>query len=307
MPGSAGMKLASLDSLFGVTDTPVADATCQGSEIEVPLADLHSFKNHPFKVFDDNAMQELAESIRQHGVLIPAIVRVSGDGGYEIIAGHRRRHACELAGIVCMPVIVRELDDDEATLCMVNSNLQRERILPSERAFAYKMMMDALKRQGKRNDLSSTQLEQKSKRETSVAKVAMRCGVDRNQIQRFIRLTELIQPLLDMVDAKKLPLNTGVELSYLSSDNQQIVHEVMAEHKRKPSIEQAKQLRELQNTDSLQPRTVAELLETVAPDRFTDNVKLPRDLLAQCFQSHTKETIETVIAEALEKLLQGAV
>lgn len=190
--------------------------TDQGGEqvVELPLAELHPFKNHPFKVKDDDAMMETADSIRQYGVLVPAIARPSPEGGYELIAGHRRHRACELAEKETMPVIVRDLDDDAATIIMVDSNLQRESLLPSERAFAYKMKLEAIKHQGARHDLTSRQVGEKS--QTSIQAVAEQAGESQRQVQRYIRLTELIPPLLDMVDEKKIAFNPAYELSFLT-------------------------------------------------------------------------------------------
>ena len=181
---------------------------------EIPLAELHPFKNHPFKVLDDESMQRTVESIARFGVLSPAIARPSPDGGYELVAGHRRHHACELVGMETMPVIVRDLDDDAATILMVDSNLQRETILPSERAFAYKMKLEAIKHQGMRSDLTSTQVAQK----LSVQQVGDEAGVSKDTVRRFIRLTELIPELLDMVDQKQIAFNPAVELSFLKPE-----------------------------------------------------------------------------------------
>ena len=181
---------------------------------EIPLAELHPFKNHPFKVLDDESMQRTVESIARFGVLSPAIARPSPDGGYELVAGHRRHHACELVGMETMPVIVRELDDDAATILMVDSNLQRETIHPSERAFAYKMKLEAIRHQGMRSDLTSTQVAQK----LSVQQVGDEAGVSKDTVRRFIRLTELIPELLDMVDQKQIAFNPAVELSFLKPE-----------------------------------------------------------------------------------------
>lgn len=201
--------------------------TDQGGEkvVELPLAELHPFKNHPFKVKDDDAMMETADSIRQYGVLVPAIARPSPEGGFELIAGHRRHRACELAEKETMPVIVRDLDDDAATIIMVDSNLQRESLLPSERAFAYKMKLEAIKHQGARTDLTSVQVEQKLSARDKVAKDAgEKSGI---QVTRYIRLTELIPPLLDMVDEKKIAFNPAYELSFLTKEEQAHLVETM--------------------------------------------------------------------------------
>ena len=196
------VKLASVDDLFS-TEESRADEQRE-KVVEIPLSELHSFKNHPFKVKDDEAMMETAESIRQYGVLVPAIARPDPNGGYELVAGHRRHHASEIAGKETMPVIVRDLDDDAATIIMVDSNLQREELLPSERAFAYKMKLEAMKHQGERSDLTSSHVGTKLRADEVLAQQA---NTSRNQVQRYIRLTELIPPLLDMVDEKKIALN----------------------------------------------------------------------------------------------------
>ena len=206
---------------------------------EIPLAELHPFKNHPFKVLDDESMQRTVESIARFGVLSPAIARPSPDGGYELVAGHRRHHACELVGMETMPVIVRDLDDDAATILMVDSNLQRETILPSERAFAYKMKLEAIKHQGMRSDLTSTQVAQK----LSVQQVGDEAGVSKDTVRRFIRLTELIPELLDMVDQKQIAFNPAVELSFLKPEEQKQLLEAMDYAQATPSLSQAQRLK----------------------------------------------------------------
>ena len=210
------VELASVDDLFS-TEESRADAQRE-KVLEIPLSELHPFKDHPFKVKDDEAMMETADSIRQYGVLVPAIARPDPNGGYELVAGHRRHRASELAGKDTMPVIVRDLDDDQATIIMVDSNLQRESLLPSERAFAYKMKLEAIKHQGARTDLTSVQVEQKLSARDRVAKDAgERSGI---QVMRYIRLTELIPELLDMVDEKKIAFNPAYELSFLKKEEQ---------------------------------------------------------------------------------------
>ena len=210
------IELASVDDLFS-TEEGRQDAKLEKIQ-EIPLSELHPFKNHPFKVKDDEAMMETADSIKQYGVLVPAIARPDPEGGYELVAGHRRHRASELADKETMPVIVRDLDDDAATIIMVDSNLQRESLLPSERAFAYKMKLEAVKHQGARTDLTSRQLGEKS--QTSIQKVADQAGESQRQVQRYIRLTELIPELMDMVDEKKIALNPAYELSFLKKDEQ---------------------------------------------------------------------------------------
>ena len=233
------VKLASVDDLFS-TEESRADASRE-KVVEIPLSELHPFKNHPFKVKDDEAMMETADSIRQYGVLVPAIVRPDADGGYELVAGHRRHHASELAGKETLPCIVRDLDDDAATIIMVDSNLQRENLLPSERAFAYKMKLEAVKHQGARTDLTSVQVEQKlSARDRVAQEAGEKSGI---QVMRYIRLTELIPPLLDMVDEKKIALSPAYELSFLKPEEQAQLVETMDYEQATPSLSQAQRMK----------------------------------------------------------------
>lgn len=224
----------------------------------IPLNELHPFRDHPFKVVDDEKMGETVESIREYGVLVPIIARPKEEGGYEIISGHRRCHASEKAGLETIPTIVRDLDDDEATIIMVDSNLQRESLLPSERAKAYKMKLDAIKRQGQRNDLTCALLEHKLEKGKSVELIAESAGECRATIQRYIRLTELIPDLLDMVDEKKLNLYSAVEISHLPTEEQKLVHETIQTEGHTPSVAQAQSIRRLSqkkelNEDSILP------------------------------------------------------
>ena len=232
------INLTSVDDLFS-TEESRADA---GREkvIEIPLTSLFPFKDHPFKVKDDEAMADTAESIKEYGVLVPAIARPRDEGGYELVAGHRRHRASELAGLETMPVLVRNLDDDAATIIMVDSNLQRENILPSERAFAYKLKLDAIKRQGERSDLTSRQVGEKL---WSVEELAKNAPDSQRQIHRYIRLTELIPELLDMVDDKKIAFNPAVELSYLKPEEQTNLLESMDMEQATPSLSQAQRLK----------------------------------------------------------------
>lgn len=232
------VKLASVDDLF--TKEEVRAGENQEKVVDLPLSELHPFKNHPFKVKDDEAMMDTAESIRQYGVLVPAIARPDPEGGYELVAGHRRHHASEIAGKDTMPVIVRNLDDDAATIIMVDSNLQREELLPSERAFAYKMKLDAIKHQGERSDLTSRQVGTKLRTDEVLAQQA---GTSRNQVQRYVRLTELIPDLLDMVDEKKIAFNPAYELSFLKPEEQRQLIVVMDEEQATPSLSQAQRLK----------------------------------------------------------------
>lgn len=232
------IELASVDDLFS-TEEGRQDAKLEKIQ-EIPLSELHPFKNHPFKVKDDEAMMETADSIKQYGVLVPAIARPDPEGGYELVAGHRRHRASELAEKETMPVIVRDLDDDAATIIMVDSNLQRESLLPSERAFAYKMKLEAMKHQGERVDLTSSQVGTKLRADEILAQQA---GSSRNQVQRYIRLTELIPELMDMVDEKKIALNPAYELSFLKKEEQVDLLDAMDSEQATPSLSQAQRLK----------------------------------------------------------------
>ena len=228
------VELAPYDDLFS-TEESRQDAKLEKVR-EIPLSELHPFKNHPFKVKDDEAMMETADSVRQYGVLVPAIARPDPEGGYELVAGHRRHRASELAEKETMPVIVRDLDDDAATIIMVDSNLQRESLLPSERAFAYKMKLEAMKHQGERMDLTCSQVGNKSAGKKSSELLAEQVGQSKNQIFRYIRLTELIPELLDMVDEKKIALNPAYELSFLKKEEQRDLLDAMDSEQATPSF-----------------------------------------------------------------------
>lgn len=264
---------------------------------EIPLAELHPFKNHPFKVLDDESMQRTVESIARFGVLSPAIARPSPDGGYELVAGHRRHHACELVGMETMPVIVRELDDDAATILMVDSNLQRETILPSERAFAYKMKLEAIKHQGMRSDLTSTQVAQK----LSVQQVGDEAGVSKDTVRRFIRLTELIPELLDMVDQKQIAFNPAVELSFLKPEEQKQLLEAMDYAQATPSLSQAQRLKKY----SQEGKCTFEVMCTVMDEEKKtdlDRVIIKQDVLRKYFpKSYTPKQMEDTIIRLLEQ------
>lgn len=264
---------------------------------EIPLAELHPFKNHPFKVLDDKSMQRTVESIARFGVLSPAIARPSPDGGYELVAGHRRHHACELVGMETMPVIVRELDDDAATILMVDSNLQRETILPSERAFAYKMKLEAIKHQGMRSDLTSTQVAQK----LSVQQVGDEAGVSKDTVRRFIRLTELIPELLDMVDQKQIAFNPAVELSFLKPEEQKQLLEAMDYAQATPSLSQAQRLKKY----SQEGKCTFEVMCTVMDEEKKtdiDRVIIKQDVLRKYFpKSYTPKQMEDTIIRLLEQ------
>ena len=265
---------------------------------EIPLAELHPFKNHPFKVLDDESMQRTVESIARFGVLSPAIARPSPEGGYELVAGHRRHHACELVGMETMPVIVRELDDDAATILMVDSNLQREIILPSERAFAYKMKLEAMRHQGERTDLTSRQVVGKLEAADMLGKDTGESG---RQIQRFIRLTELIPELLEMVDQKQIAFNPAVELSFLKPEEQKQLLEAMDYAQATPSLSQAQRLKKY----SQEGKCTFEVMCTVMDEEKKtdlDRVIIKQDVLRKYFpKSYTPKQMEDTIIRLLEQ------
>ena len=289
------IELKSVDDLFA-TEESRADA--QREKVQnIPLRALHPFRNHPFKVKDDAAMQDTVDSVREYGVLVPAIARPDPDGGYELIAGHRRHHASELAGKETMPVIIRDLDDDAATIIMVDSNLQREELLPSERAFAYKMKLEALKHQGARTDLTSVQLGQKLSARAQVAKAA---GESAIQIQRFIRLTELIPELLDMVDERKIALNPAVELSHLKKEEQTLLLEAMDSEQATPSLSQAQRLKKFSQQKML---SLDVMRAVMSEEKKTDldRVTLKNETLRKYFpKSYTPKQMEDTIIKLLE-------
>ncbi len=289
------IELKSVDDLFA-TEESRADAQREKVQ-EIPLGELHPFRNHPFKVKDDAAMQDTVDSVREYGVLVPAIARPDPDGGYELIAGHRRHHASELAGKETMPVIVRDLDDDAATIIMVDSNLQREELLPSERAFAYKMKLEALKHQGARTDLTSVQLGQKLSARDQVAKAA---GESAIQIQRFIRLTELIPTLLDMVDEHKIAFNPAVELSCLKKEEQTLLLEAMDSEQATPSLSQAQRLKKFSQQKML---SLDVMRAVMSEEKKTDldRVTLKNETLRRYFpKSYTPKQMEDTIIKLLE-------
>ncbi|MFR5048782.1 MAG: ParB/RepB/Spo0J family partition protein [Faecalispora sporosphaeroides] len=290
------INLTSVDDLFS-TEESRADANRE-KIVEIPLTELFPFKDHPFKVVDNEAMQDTAESIKEYGVLVPAIARPRDEGGYELVAGHRRKRACELAELETMPVIVRNLDDDAATIIMVDSNLQRETLLPSERAFAFKMKLEAIKRQGARTDLTSTQVGQKSK--LSVEMVAEQAGSSRNQVQRYIRLTELIPELLDMVDDKKIAFNPAVELSYLKKEEQADLLEAMDMEQATPSLSQAQRLKKFSAVGKCTPEVMCAIMSEEKKGEL-DKVTLTGDKLRKYFpKSYTPQKMEETIIKLLE-------
>jgi ParB family chromosome partitioning protein len=288
------IKLTSVDDLFS-TEESRADENRE-KIIEIPLQELFTFNNHPFKVTDNEAMFDTVESVKRYGVLVPAIARPRDEGGYELVAGHRRKRACELAELSTMPVIVRNLNDDEATIIMVDSNLQRENILPSERAFAFKLKLEAIKRQGARSDLTSTQVAQK----LSAEKVGQDAGVSKDQVRRYIRLTELIPELLSMVDEKKIAFNPAVELSYLKKEEQTDLIEAMEMEQATPSLSQAQRLKKFSAEGKLSLEVMSAIMSEEKKGEV-DKVTLAGDKIKKYFpKSYTTQQMEATIIKLLE-------
>ncbi len=268
---------------------------------EIPLSELHPFKNHPFRVVDDEAMQRTVESVAQFGVLAPALARPRPEGGYELVAGHRRMRASELAGLETMPVIVRQMDDDVATIAMVDSNLQRETLLPSERAFAYKMKMEAMKHQGERTDLTSGQLGRKSDSKESREIIAEQTGESARQVQRFINLTNLIPELLDMVDRKEIAFNPAVELSFLKKEEQQGFLEAMDYGQSTPSLSQAQRIKKLSQAGMCTQEAMNTIMNEEKKSEL-DTVTLKNDVLRKYFpRSYTPKQMQDTIIRLLEQ------
>ena len=292
---SGNLALKGLDDLFSTEENRQEEQREQVQQI--PIDELHPFTNHPFKVLDDEAMTRTVESIAQYGVLAPLIARPRPDGdGYEIISGHRRQYAAKLAGLDTLPVIVRQMSDDAAVILMVDSNLQREHILPSERAFAYKMKLDAIKNQGARSDLTSTQVAQK----LSVEKVGDDAGVSKDTIRRFIRLTNLIPELLDMVDEKKISFNPAVELSYLDESQQREFLEAMDGTQNAPSVSQAQQLKKMAQCGEF---TYEKAFDILGQEKKSeqDTVTIKNDILRKYFpRSYTPRQMEEKIIQLLD-------
>ena len=287
-----------LDDLFS-TDESRAEAHLE-KVVTLNPADISDFPNHPFKVKQDEAMAEMVDSVKQYGVLAPALVRPKADGGYEMVAGHRRKCAATLAGITEMPCIVRNLSDDEATIIMVDSNLQRETILPSEKAFAYKMKLEAMKRQGQRSDLTSTPLEPKLKGSRSNEELAASSPDSRSQIQRYIRLTELIPPVLDMVDSGKIAFRPAVELSYLSKEQQQSLYDTMECEDCTPSLAQAIKMKEFSRDGKLTVEIILSIMQEEKPNQ-REQFKMPKERISKYFAPGTPaQKIEDTIIKALE-------
>ena len=290
------IELKGYDDIF----TPDA-ATATGEQVrEIAVDQLFPFKNHPFKVLDDQAMLDTVQSIKEHGVLVPAIARPRPEGGYELVSGHRRQHACQLAGIESMPVLVRNLDDDAATILMVDSNLQRENILPSERAFAFKLKLEAMKHQGNRADLTSSQLGTKLESKRADQLLAEQAGESRNQVQRYIRLTELIPEMLAMVDDRRMAFNPAVELSYLTKDEQQQLFEEMENCQATPSLSQAQRLKKFSLEGKLSEDVIMAVMSEEKKD--IDKVTLPGEAINKFFpKSFTPKQKQETIIKLLEQ------
>ena len=297
MPKSnANLALKGLDEMFSTEESRQEQKREQVQQI--PIEELFPFKEHPFKVLDDEAMQRTVESVAQYGVLAPLIARPRPEGGYEIISGHRRQHAAELAGLDTLPVIVREMTDDAAVILMVDSNLQRENILPSERAFAYKMKLEALKNQGARSDLTSAQIGRKLEAADIVGQEA---GESRNQVRRFIRLTNLIPELLDLVDEKKISFNPAVELSYLDEAQQRDFLQAMDETQNAPSLSQAQRMKKLAQGGKFTYEAAFAIMGEAKKDEL-DKVVIKNDTLKKYFpRSYTPRQMEDVIIKLLEQ------
>lgn len=275
-----------------------ADAAAKEQRTEMPLSDLHPFEGHPFKVLDDELMEQTVESIKQIGVVSPLIVRPDPEGGFEILSGHRRLHAAQLAGLETVPVIVKEMDDDAAIIFMVDSNLQRENILPSERAFSYKMKLEAMKHQGQRGDLTSDQVGQKS---WAVNQLADDANESKTQVQRFIRLTNLIPKILEMVDEKKIAFNPAVELSYLKTSEQKEFLEAMDYAQASPSLSQAQRLKKLSQEGGCTLDAMCEVMNEIKKDEL-DHVTIKNEVLRKYFpKSYTPKQMQDTIIRLLEK------
>ena len=294
---SLNVSLKGADDIFSTEESRQEQQREQVQQI--PIGELFPFKNHPFKVLDDESMQRTVESVEQYGVLSPLIARPRPEGGYEIISGHRRQHAAQLAGLDALPVIVRNMDDDAAVLLMVDSNLQRENILPSERAFAYKMKLEAIKNQGARSDLSSGQIVQKSK--LSIERVAEDAGEGYKTVQRFIRLTNLVPELLDMVDEKKIAFNPAVELSYLDEAQQRDFLEAMNDTQNAPSLSQAQRLKKLAQEGHFSYDVAFAVMGEEKKDEL-DKVVIKNDTLRKYFpRSYTPKQMEDTIIKLLDQ------
>ena len=293
--GSLNVSLKGADDIFSTEESRQEEQREQVQQI--PIGELFPFKNHPFKVLDDESMQRTVESVEQYGVLSPLIARPRPEGGYEIISGHRRQHAAQLAGLETLPVIVRQMDDDAAVLLMVDSNLQRENILPSERAFAYKMKLEALKNQGARSDLTSVQVAPK----LSTEKIGEEVGMSKDNVKRYIRLTNLVPELLDMVDEKKIAFNPAVELSYLDESQQRDFLEAMNDTQNAPSLSQAQRLKKLAQEGHFSYDVAFAVMGEEKKDEL-DKVVIKNDTLRKYFpRSYTPKQMEDTIIKLLEQ------
>ena len=293
---SANVSLKSFDDIFSTEESRQAEKLEHVQQ--VPLSELHAFEGHPFRVVDDDEMQKVVDSVKEFGILTPLIARPDPYGGYEIISGHRRLHASELAGLESVPVIVREMDDDEAIICMVDANLQRENILPSERAWAYRMKLDAMKHQGARSDLTSSQLGTKLRSDKILAD---QMGQSRTQVQRYIRLTELQPELLDMVDSKKLAFNPAVELSYLKPNEQKDFLEAMDAAQTTPSLSQAQRIKKLSQAGMCTLDAMCEVMNEEKKDDLS-KVTISHEVLRKYFpRSYTPKQMEAQIIKLLDQ------
>jgi len=291
------IQLASYDDLFKTDEERQADT--QERVQSLPLDKLEPFPNHPFKVIDDDKMLETVESIKERGVLVPILVRPKNDGNFEIVSGHRRHHASQLAGLTEIPAIVREMDDDTAILLMVDSNLQREELLPSEKAFAYKMKLDAMKRQGQRTDLTSAQIGRKFDGKESRELLAEQVGESRNQISRFIRLTNLVPNLLDRVDNKTMAFNAAVEVSYLTEPEQLMLCDAIEREECTPNLSQAKRLKQYSQDGKLDENVMDAIMTEEKP--IEDKLVLKGDVLAKYFpRTYTPSQKQKIIVKLLE-------
>ena len=292
------VELASADDLFS-TEESRQDATLERVQ-QIALSELHPFPDHPFSIRDDDSMKETVESVKEYGILTPAIARPRADGGYELLSGHRRKRACELAGLDTMPVIVRDLDMDTAIIFMVDSNIQRENILPSEKAKALKMKLDAIKWQGARHDLTSTQVGHKLEGKKSIQVIADEAGESRSQVQRYIRLTELSPPLQQMVDDKKIAITPAVEISYLKPEEQELLVETISSEQATPSLSQAQRMKKLSQSGELNEDTMLNIMsEEKKPE--VDKIVLTTNTLRKYFpRSYTPRQMENTILKLLE-------
>ena len=285
------VKLKGLNELFGIDQDPA------GQVVDIPIRELAPFREHPFKVLDDEKMKQTVESVRENGILVPIMVREKPDGGYEVISGHRRKHAAEILGMETVPAIIKDMTDDEATIAMVDSNLQREEILPSEKAFAYKMKMKALAKQGKRTDLTSNQVGGKLETAKLLGK---KVGDSENQVRRYIRLTELLPELLEMVDSKKIKFNPAVELSYLKKEEQALLLEVIKGDGSYPSLSQAQQIKRHSQDGSCTKESIHAILTVAAIKE--KSVVIRQDVIMRYFSADTsEEEIERVICRLLDE------